>query len=69
MLAEAGQAHNLDVDLLASVVKAESNGDAHAVSRAGAQGLMQLMPATAIDLGVSNSFKPGEKCARRISLS
>ncbi|HEY6488786.1 MAG: lytic transglycosylase domain-containing protein [Terracidiphilus sp.] len=60
MLAEAGQAHNLDVDLLASVVKAESNGDAHAVSRAGAQGLMQLMPATAIDLGVSNSFKPGE---------
>lgn len=58
MLAEAGQAHNLDVDLLASVVKAESNGNAHAVSRAGAQGLMQLMPLTAGDLGVKNSFEP-----------
>lgn len=60
MLTEAGLAHNLDVDLLASVVKAESNGDAHAVSRAGAQGLMQLMPTTANDLGVSDSFRPGE---------
>jgi soluble lytic murein transglycosylase-like protein len=58
MLAEAGQAHNLDVDLLASVVKAESNGNAHAVSRAGAQGLMQLMPSTASGLGVKNSFEP-----------
>ena len=60
MLANAGQAHNLDVDLLASVVKAESNGNTHALSRAGAQGLMQLMPATATDLGVKNSFEPGE---------
>jgi soluble lytic murein transglycosylase-like protein len=60
MLAEAGKAQNLDRDLLASVVKAESNGDARAVSRAGAQGLMQLMPATATGLGVSDSFKPGE---------
>jgi soluble lytic murein transglycosylase-like protein len=60
MLAEAGQEHNLDVDLLASVVKAESNGNTHAVSRAGARGLMQLMPGTASDLGVEDSFKPGE---------
>jgi soluble lytic murein transglycosylase-like protein len=58
MLAEAGQAHNLDVDLLASLVKAESNGNAHAVSHAGARGLMQLMPSTAGDLGVQNSFEP-----------
>jgi hypothetical protein len=58
MLARAGQAHNLDVDLLASVVKAESGGDAQAVSRAGAQGLMQLMPQTAAELGVHDSFKP-----------
>ena len=47
MLAKAGQEHNLDVDLLASLVKAESGGNARAVSRAGARGLMQLMPATA----------------------
>lgn len=60
MLSEAGHEHNLDVDLLASLVKAESNGDARAVSRAGAQGLMQLMPATAKDLGVHDSFKPEE---------
>jgi soluble lytic murein transglycosylase-like protein len=60
MLAAAGSAHNLDVDLLASVVKAESDGNAQAVSRAGAQGLMQLMPQTAAQLGVRNSFQPDE---------
>lgn len=58
MLASAGAAHNIDADLLASVVKAESNGNALAVSRTGAQGLMQLMPATASNLGVRNSFAP-----------
>jgi soluble lytic murein transglycosylase-like protein len=60
MLTQAGHAHNLDVDLLASLVKAESNGDARAVSLAGAEGLTQLMPATAKDLGVADSFKPEE---------
>jgi soluble lytic murein transglycosylase-like protein len=58
MLSRAGHAHNLDVDLLASLVKAESGGNAHAVSRAGARGLMQLMPATASGLGVQDSFEP-----------
>lgn len=56
----AGRAHNLDVDLLASVIKAESGGNARAVSRAGARGLMQLMPATATTLGVTDSFAPRE---------
>ncbi len=60
MLAKAGDEHNVDVDLLASLVKAESNGNAHAVSRAGAKGLMQLMPGTASDLGVDDSFRPDE---------
>jgi soluble lytic murein transglycosylase-like protein len=60
MLSSAGQEHNVDADLLASVVKAESGGDARAVSRAGARGLMQLMPSTATDLGVSDTLKPGE---------
>ena len=60
MLAEAGQQHNLDSDLLASVVKAESNGNTRAVSRAGARGLMQLMPKTAAEQGVDDSFKPDE---------
>jgi soluble lytic murein transglycosylase-like protein len=58
MLTRAGRAHNLDVDLLASVVKAESGGNVAAVSRAGARGLMQLMPATAEELGVKDSFEP-----------
>lgn len=60
MLAAAGEAHNLNVDLLASVVEAESNGDTRAVSHAGAQGLMQLMPETASELGVQNSFAPDQ---------
>jgi len=58
MLTKAGHEHNVNMDLLASVVKAESNGNARAVSRAGAQGLMQLMPETAADLGVKDSFRP-----------
>jgi len=60
MLAKAGHEHNVDRDLLASVVKAESNGNARAVSRAGAQGLMQLMPGTAADLGVKDTFRPDQ---------
>lgn len=60
MLAEAGRQHNLDTDLLASVVKAESNGNARAVSRAGARGLMQLMPKTAAEEGVNDSFRPDQ---------
>jgi soluble lytic murein transglycosylase-like protein len=60
MLAKAGGEHNLDVDLLASLVKAESGGNVRAVSRAGARGLMQLMPGTATELGVQDSFKPDQ---------
>ena len=58
LLERAGQVHRVDADLLASVVHAESNGRTHAISRTGAQGLMQLMPATATELGVTNAFIP-----------
>jgi len=58
MLAKAGKEHNVDIDLLASLVKAESGGNPHAVSRTGARGLMQLMPKTAAGLGVEDSFQP-----------
>ena len=57
MAAKAGAAHDLDVELLASVIRAESAGNVHAVSRAGARGLMQLMPDTATRLGVADSFR------------
>jgi soluble lytic murein transglycosylase-like protein len=60
MLTHAGAEHDLDQDLLASVVRQESGGNARAVSRAGAQGLMQLMPKTAANLGVSNTFAPDQ---------
>jgi soluble lytic murein transglycosylase-like protein len=60
MLSSAGTEHNVDMDLLASVVKAESGGNTRAVSRTGARGLMQLMPATASGLGVNDAFKPNE---------
>ena len=63
MLAKAGQQHNLDADLLASVVKAESNGNSRAVSRAGARGLMQLMPKTAAEQGVTTASAPIRMCA------
>ncbi len=63
MLAHAGAAHHIDEDLLASVVREESGGQARAISRTGAQGLMQLMPGTARTLGVADAFRPDQNIA------
>ena len=60
MLSHAGAQHNIDADLLASLVNAESGGHAQAVSRTGARGLMQLMPGTAAALGVADAFAPAQ---------
>jgi soluble lytic murein transglycosylase-like protein len=46
--------------LLSAVARQESGYDATAVSHAGAQGLMQLMPATAQGLGVADPFNPAQ---------
>lgn len=54
----AAEKYNVPVNLLKSVSKAESGFNTMAESSAGAQGIMQLMPATARSLGVSNSFDP-----------
>ncbi len=54
----ASAAYHLDPDLVNSVIHAESGFNSHAVSPKGAQGLMQLMPGTANQLGVVNAFDP-----------
>jgi hypothetical protein len=55
-VSQASAKYNLPRELIMAVIKAESDFQARAVSSAGAQGLMQLMPATARELGVKNSF-------------
>lgn len=54
----ASDKHQIDADLINSVIRAESAFNPHAVSRKGAQGLMQLMPGTATKLGVKDAFDP-----------
>jgi soluble lytic murein transglycosylase-like protein len=54
----AAQAADIQPWLLVAVVRAESNFDPMAISRAGAAGLAQLMPATASDRGVADVFDP-----------
>jgi len=63
LLEQAGSEHHIDVELLASVVHAESGFNRRAVSRAGARGLMQLMPATAAELGVADAFEAKQNIA------
>ncbi|WP_240652726.1 lytic transglycosylase domain-containing protein [Rheinheimera riviphila] len=55
-ISEAAAAHQLEPALIRAVIHAESGFKADALSRQGARGLMQLMPKTAKDLGVKNSF-------------
>lgn len=59
----AGAKYGVDPVLLASIARQESGYNPKAVSPAGAQGLMQLMPATARGLGVTNSFDPAQAVA------
>jgi hypothetical protein len=54
----AAKRQGLEPALVKAVIAAESNFDSQAVSRRGAQGLMQLMPATAASLGVEDAFVP-----------
>ena len=58
LVRDASNRHRLDPDFVSSVIKAESNFQNRAVSRKGAQGLMQLMPGTASKLGVKDPFDP-----------
>ena len=57
---EAASTFGVSVELLTSIARAESNYNPNAVSSAGAVGIMQLMPATAAALGVTNSYDARE---------
>ncbi|MBO3740632.1 transglycosylase SLT domain-containing protein [Actinoplanes flavus] len=57
---KAGAKYDVSPKLLAAVAKVESGYDPTAVSKAGAQGLMQLMPSTARGLGVHDAFDPAQ---------
>lgn len=57
---EAARETKLDSALISSVIRAESNGNPAAVSKAGAKGLMQLMDSTARELNVRDPFDPRE---------
>ena len=58
LITKAANKFKLDSALIKAVIKAESNFNHRAVSPVGAQGLMQLMPKTASDLKVEDSFHP-----------
>lgn len=58
LVKQAASKNNLDPALLRALIHAESAFSEKALSRQGAQGLTQLMPATAKDMGVKNAFDP-----------
>ncbi|MGA3208866.1 MAG: lytic transglycosylase domain-containing protein [Syntrophales bacterium] len=58
LINKASEKHKIEPALIKAIIKAESNFNHRAVSRKGARGLMQLMPATASSLQVQDSFHP-----------
>lgn len=60
LITQNASQHGISVDLVRAVIQAESGFNRWAVSPKGAMGLMQLMPATARDLGVRDPFHPVE---------
>lgn len=63
LVAQYARQYRLDENLVFAVIKAESNFNPYAVSPAGARGLMQLMPATAAEMRVTDIFDPAQNIA------
>jgi soluble lytic murein transglycosylase-like protein len=60
IIAEAARLYDIDANLIHAVMQAESAFHPYAVSRAGAEGLMQLMPELSDEMGVGDAFDPRE---------
>ncbi len=58
IIKEAAALHGIDANLIRAIMRAESSFNAKTVSPAGAKGLMQIMPALAKELGVTDPFDP-----------
>ena len=58
VILEASERYNVDSAIIRAIIMAESSYNLNAISKKGAEGLMQLMPNTARDLGVTDSFNP-----------
>jgi len=60
IIRKAGETYGLDAALIKAVIQAESNFNPRAVSKKGAQGLMQIMPENNRALNISNAFDPAQ---------
>ncbi|MCF6290717.1 MAG: lytic transglycosylase domain-containing protein [Desulfobacterales bacterium] len=60
LIRAAARRHQLDPELIRAVIRVESNFEKKAVSSKGARGLMQLMPGTAMEMGVGSVFDPAD---------
>ena len=60
LISQYSAQYNVPASILSSLIQVESGGNQYAVSSAGAEGLGQLMPATAQELGITNVFDPSQ---------